>query len=159
MKIEFANEKDKNEILALYKTMLFGPADWNENYPELDTIEFDLSRDALIKLVDDAGKIAAVISIDEDEEVDALPCWSRELRPFGELSRLCVRKDMQGRGLSKLMMRHGFDELKKRGMKGIHILVKTGHGKAIRCYSELGFKTVGECHLFEKDFICMEMRL
>lgn len=105
----------------------------------------------------DLGEIIAAISIDEDEEVDKLPCWS--IMPGGELSRLCVRKDMQNHGIAKEMMRYAFDMLKNEGKNGVHILVRTGHTKALSTYAKLGFKTVGECHLFDKDFICMEIKL
>lgn len=156
-RITLAAREDKEEILALYKTMLHGPADWNEHYPNGDTIDFDMSRNALYVMKNDLGEIIAAISIDEDEEVDKLPCWN--IAPSGELSRLCVRSDMQNHGIAKEMMRYAFDVMKKEGKKGVHILVRTGHIKALSTYAKLGFKTVGECHLFDKDFICMEIKL
>ncbi len=158
-KIYAARDEDKQEILNLYRTMLFGPADWNEYYPNEDTIEFDLSRDALFVMKNDEGQIIAAISIDEDEAVDKLDCWDKALIPSAELSRLCVRKDMQNRGIAKEMMRYVFDILKKEGKKGVHILVKTGHKAAFSSYGALGFKAVGECNMFGKDFICMELKL
>ena len=56
-KIYIAKHEDKEEILALYRTFLYGPADWNEYYPNEDTIEFDLSRDALFVMKNDNGQI------------------------------------------------------------------------------------------------------
>lgn len=158
-RINIATIEDKDEILSLYKTMLYGPADWNEYYPNEETIEYDLSRDALFVMKNEIGQIIAVISIDKDEAVDKLPCWNRDIAPGGELSRLCVRKDMQNRGIGKEMMRYAFEVLKKQGKKSVHILVKTGHEVALSAYSSLGFQTVGECNQFGKDFICMEMKL
>lgn len=157
--ITIATREDKEDILKLYKTMLYGPADWNEYYPNEDTIEFDISRDALFVMKDEVGNLIAAISIDEDKDVDNLPCWDAELSPAGELSRLCVRQDMQYRGIGKEMMRYGFHVLKNQGKKGVHILVKTGHEVALSAYSSLGFKQVGECVLFDKTFVCMEMSL
>ncbi len=157
--INIATIDDKEEILELYKTMLYGPADWNEYYPNEETIEYDLSRDALFVMKNEIGHIIAVISIDKDEDVDNLSCWNRELAPGGELSRLCVRGDMQGRGIGKEMMRYAFEVLKKQGKKSVHILVKTGHAVALSAYSSLGFQTVGECNMFGKDFVCMEKEL
>ena len=158
-RIVIATRDDKEEILALYKTMLYGPADWNEYYPNEDTIEFDLSRNALYVMKDDEDRIIAAISIDEDEDVKNLSCWSRELIPSAELARLCVRKDMQNQGIAKKMMRHVFEILKKEGNKGVHILVKTGHEAALSSYRAIGFRMVGECNLFDKDFVCMEIPL
>jgi len=158
-KIGLAKETDKAEILAMYRTRLYGPADWTEDYPNEETIDYDLSRDSLFAMKNADGEIISVISIDKDEEVEALDCWSKELAPGGELSRLCVRQDMDNRGIAKAMMRYAFDVLRTRGKKSVHILVKTGHEIALTAYSTLGFARVGTCNLFGKDFICMEMVL
>lgn len=158
-KICTAKREDKEEILSLYRTFLYGPADWNEYYPNEDTIEFDLSRNALFVMKNDNGQIIAAISIDEDEEVDNLPCWNKELFPGAEVSRLCVRKDMQNQSIAKEMMRYVFELLKKEGKKSVHILIRAGHKAALSSYESIGFKTVGECNLFDKDFICMEIKL
>lgn len=154
-----AKREDGKEILALYRTMLYGPADWNEYYPTEDTIEFDISRDALYIMKNSEGEIIAAISVDEDENVDGLDCWHKELVPSAELSRLCVRKDMQNKGIAKEMMRFAFDMLRKEGKKSVHILVRCGHGAALSAYGALGFEIVGECRLFDKDFVCMEIAL
>lgn len=154
-----ATVDDKANILSLYQTMLYGPADWNENYPSEETIDFDLSRDALYVMKDEAGAILAAISIDEDEEVANLDCWSKETMPCRELARLGVREDVQNQGIAKEMMRYMFGVLKEQGNKGVHILVKTEHVVALAAYEKLGFQTVGSCRLFEKDFVCMERGL
>ena len=67
--IETASEGDKEEILALYRSMIGGKADWNEDYPCMDTITFDISRDALFVMKNEQNEIIAAISIDEDAEV------------------------------------------------------------------------------------------
>ncbi len=158
-RILLATSDDTEEILALYRTHLYGAADWTQDYPNLDTIEFDLSRNALYVMKNEKNEIIATISIDEDQEVNALPNWNPDLAPGGEVSRLCVRKDMQNQGIARLMMQHVFQIMKEQGIKSIHILVKTGHKVAMASYSKLGFRQVGECHLFEKDFWCLELVL
>ena len=158
-RICMAVKEDINEIDALYKTFLYGPAQWNEYYPNEETIESDLSRNALFVMKNDEGEIIAAISIDDDPEVDCLPCWNRELNPSAEFSRLCVRKDMQNQGIAKKMIEYVFESLRGEGKKSVHILVKTGHTAALSLYSSMGFKAVGECSLFDKDFICMEIEL
>lgn len=152
-----ATIEDKEEILRLYRTMLYGAAAWNEHYPSEETIDFDLSRNALFVMKNESNEIIATISIDQDEAVEQLNCWSEETMPNAELSRLCVRKDMQGQGIAKEMMKYVFEILKEEGKKGVHILVKTGHEVALASYTKLGFQMVGECNLFEKDFVCMEL--
>lgn len=157
--IRMATRNDKEEILSLYRTMLYGPADWNEYYPSEETIEFDLSRDALFVMENSKKEIIAAISLDQDEEVETLTFWSKKWIPGGELSRLCVRKDMQNKGISKEMMEYAFEVLRQRGRKSVHILVKTGHVIALSSYQSLGFQIVGQCVLMDRDFICMEREL
>lgn len=159
MQIVMATSEDSAEILALYRTMLYGAADWNEFYPDEKTIADDLSRNSLFVMKNENNDIIAAISIDKDDEVDALPCWDKSLLPGGEFSRICVRKDMQNQGIARKMIGFVLEKLKNEGKKSVHILVKTGHTVALGLYTKIGFKQVGECTMFDKDFVCMEIAL
>ena len=155
-----AEEKDKGEILRLYKTQLgreFCP--WDETYPGEKEIEFDLSRDALFVMKDEKGKIIASISIDEDEAVEKLECWTPELQPGKELSRLAVDPDYQNHGLAREMLQYGMQVVYSQGYKSVHFLVNRHNKKALRSYAALNFQTVGECELYDQPFLCYEKAL
>lgn len=157
--IVMATEEDRDEILSLYKAQIgreYCP--WDEHYPSNESIDYDFSRDALFVLKRN-GTIKAAISVEEDEAVDDLNCWDENLAPEGELARLAVLPDEQNRGLGRIMLQFGMDELKRRGYKGIHILVNKHNAKAIKCYAVFGFRVVGECHMYEQDFLCYEKEL
>ena len=154
-----AEESDKEELLNLYQSMIGGPADWNEYYPSMETIEFDIAHDSLFVMKNEKKEIIACISIDHDDEVDALPCWSNSLQPSAELARVCVRKDLQGQGIAKMMMEYAFTKLRKQNKKSVHILVRTRHEAALACYRAIGFTQVGMCEMFDKQFVCMEKAL
>ena len=47
MQIMNATEEDKDELLALYHTMIGGPCEWSETYPDENTIAFDLKNEDL----------------------------------------------------------------------------------------------------------------
>ena len=154
-----ASAGDKSAVLALYRAQIgreFCP--WNEDYPSEYEIDFDLSRDALFVLKTD-GQIKAAISFEEDEDVDSLECWSADLKPSGSIARVAVMPDEQSKGYGRIMLQYAMDELKRRGYKGIHFLVNKHNVKAIRSYAVFGFDVVGECHMFEQDFLCYEKRL
>ena len=154
-----ATEEDRGEILALYRAQIgreFCP--WNEDYPSDEEISFDLSRDALFVLKED-GRIRAAISLEEDEDVDSLSCWSDELKPSGSIARVAVLPDEQNRGYGRIMLQYAMDELKRRGYRGVHFLVNKHNVKAIRSYAVFGFDVVGECHMFGQDFLCYEKGL
>ena len=157
--ITLAEESDKDELLKLYRSMIGGAADWNEYYPSMENIEFDIAHDSLFVMKNQKGEIIAAISIDHDEEVDKLDCWSKDFQPSAEVARVCVRKDLQGQGIAKMMMEHVFTVLREQNKKSVHILVRDNHKAALKCYSDLGFVPVGECELFEKHFVCMEKKL
>ena len=157
--IVMATEEDRDEILSLYRAQIgreYCP--WNEEYPSNEAIDWDLSRDALFVMKVN-GKIKAAVSIEEDEEADSLSCWDKKLEPVGELARMTVLPEEQSKGLGRIMLQFGMDELKRRGFKGIHILVNKNNTKAIRCYAVFGFCMVGECYMYEQDFLCYEREL
>ncbi len=154
-----ASEADKSEILSLYKAQLgreFCP--WDEEYPSEETIDWDLSRDALFVLKS-GGRILAALSFEEDEDHASVPCWDCSLVPEGELSRLAVMPDEQNKGIGRIMLRRGMDELKRRGFRGVRFFVDKSNPKAIACYAPFAFRVVGECRMYERDFLCYEKAL
>ena len=157
--IVLATEEDREEILSLYEVQLgreFCP--WDEWYPSNETIDGDFSREALFVLKMD-GKIKATVSIEEDEAVDHLSCWDKNLVPAGEVARLAVLPNEQNKGLGRIMLEFVMDELRRRGFKSIHFLVNKYNKKAVACYSVFGFRVVGECYMYEQDFLCYEKEL
>ena len=159
-KIVLAKKEDYDEILKLYKSQLgreFCP--WTEEYPTIEEIEFDMKRDSLFVMKDENGKIISSISIDEDPKVEALLVWSKEIFTGGELSRLAVDINYQNKGLARKMIEFGMEECKKRGFRSVHFLVNKYNTKALRSYSHLEFKNVGECFLYEQEYICFEKEI
>ncbi len=79
--IVLATEDDREELLSLYKSQVGREGcPWTDEYPSNETIDFDLSRDALYVMKAD-GQIVGAVSIDEDEDVNKLPCWNKALEP------------------------------------------------------------------------------
>ena len=158
-KIMKASEADRRQLIDLYRAQIgriYCP--WNEDYPSDETIDDDLSRDALFVLKKN-GCVKAAVSIDQDEACDSLACWEEQLKPSGELARLAVLPEEQNKGYGRIMLKYGMDELKKRGYKGIHILVNKYNVKAIRSYAVFGFHLAGECRMYDQDFLCYEKAL
>lgn len=160
MKFMRADQKDKTAILALYRSLVGTElCAWTNEYPGEVDIEGDLSREGLFCLKDDNEDIIGVISIDQDEAVENLPCWSEELKPAAELSRLGVRIENQNQGIARKLLQFGMDELKRRGKKAVHFLVAKRNLKAIHSYARLDFNVVGECELFGEEWWCYEKSL
>ena len=157
--IVMAKESEREESLSLYRSQLGREyCAWDEDYPGNDEISFDLSRDALF-VMKRGGKIIGAVSIEEDQDVDDLPCWNPDLAPGGELARLCVSPEYQNEGLARKLMGFGIQELKNRGYRSIHFLVNKYNVKAIRSYAAFDYNVVGECHMYDQDFLCYEKEL
>ncbi len=159
MIFERATKQDKQELLKLYKSLVGTEyCAWTDMYPEMAEIEFDLSRDALF-CYRDKGQIVASISIDQDEDVASLPCWTKELQPAVELSRLAVRADYQNQGIAGQMIRNLMQLCKAGGIRSVHFLVSKHNIKAQRAYKKLECNIVGEANLFNEEWFCYEKAL
>lgn len=157
LKFQRAGRGDKAEILELYHSLVGTEfCAWTSDYPGEKDIEGDLFRDGLFCLKDMEGRIVGVISVDQDEEVEKLPCWTKELLPAAELSRLGVRIEYQNRGIARVLLQHGIEELRRQGKKSVHFLVCKTNEKAIRSYNKLNFEVVGECEMYGEEWWCYE---
>lgn len=177
MEFRLARREEAEEILKLYKSLIcMEYCAWTENYPTEQEVEFDLSRDALFCLREISAEpgsdenqemqareasepLVGVISIDDDPQVKALPCWSQELTPVAELSRLGVAVEYQNRGIARRLLREAMEVLKQRGYKAVHILVAKDNVKALRSYEKLHFTLAGECNLYDHAYWCYEKAL
>lgn len=160
LKFGRASEENKEEILALYHSLVGTEfCAWTSDYPGEGDVDGDLGREGLFCLKDEEGRIVGVISIDQDEKVENLPCWSKELVPSAELSRLGVRREYQNQGIARMLLNYGMEELKRQGKKGVHFLVCKTNQKAIRSYDKLNFNVVGECEVFGEEWWCYEKEL
>ena len=75
--IVLAIDSDREQLMKLYQEQLGREfCAWDEDYPSIETIDFDLSRDALFVMKENDAIIAA-ISIEIDEDVDRLECRDR----------------------------------------------------------------------------------
>ena len=156
-----ATEADKDEILALYKSVVGSDhCVWTDDYPSRETIEFDLSRDALFVMKNpDDNSIIAAISIDLDEEVEELEVWDKSLTPVAELSRLAVKEEYQGKKIAATMMERAIEILKERGYKGVHILVQKDNQKALNSYKRFNYKDCGLITFWGHYYFCFEKNI
>ena len=159
MKFELASKEEAETILELYHSVLGSPGcRWHMGYPVMANIEDDMSRNALF-LLKEKDEIIGAISIDKDDDVEALPCWSKELQPAIELSRLCVRRDHQGKGIAAKLIEYMMEYGRENGIKSIHYLVSKYNPTAQKAYSKLAFRLVGECEMYHDEYFCYEKEL
>lgn len=159
--MEFARvkEEETDEVLQLYRSLAGTEyCVWDDEYPTEREIAFDMSRNALFCMKHEA-QIVGVVSIDDDPAVQTLECWSEELNPAAEVSRVGVSIQWQNRGIARNLLQNVMIELRRQGYKGVRLLVAQENKKAVSSYRKLEFSVAGECKMFGHKYWCYEKEL
>lgn len=157
MEFVLAREDDLEFISSLYKKAIGSVGcTWSEEYPSKEHTLGDLKRGDLFCLKTENGEIIGAISVDDDKQVENLPCWSEN---GAELARLVVKEEYQNQGVAGKLLKEAMEVLKERGYDYIHFLVSKHHTKALRAYEKLQFQNVGESDLYAGDWWCYEKKL
>lgn len=152
-----AEPQDAQTILDFYHSFIGTEGcTWNEWYPAMEHVCSDIEKKNLF-VVKDAEGIVATISIDSDDQVDALENWT--IANSREAARLAVRSDMQGQSIARDMLTLLMEELKERGYEGIRFLVSPENPAALASYRKLLFENRGVVRLYERDWFCYEKRI
>lgn len=150
-------EKEKAEVLALYRGMVGTPGcTWSEDYPAEEDFERDAANGHIYCMKAPDGKILGAISMDEDENTEALPDWDKSAEKPGELARLAVAKEYQNRGLARRMIRAVIKQMKRQGYDFARYLVSPGNPAALASYAPLQFRCVGRAALYGQDWLLYE---
>jgi len=164
---------DKEEVMNLYRAAVGTEGcTWSEDYPNEDILNDDIARRALYCARNAGGEILAVISVDEDPNVDALQNWSnydgkrsdKGAEYAAELARLAVREDYQNRGIARKLIEYAVDRIKagdscKPQARYVHFLVSQNNERALRSYEKLCWANKGESDLFGEKWLCYELKL
>ena len=151
-----AGAGDADKVLALYQSVIGREfCTWNEFYPGMEEIQTDYESGNLFVLRDGA-EIVGAISIVPDNELDDLEFWRIKDGKVGEIARVAVAPEYQGRGLALLMVRETEKILKHRGCRAVHLLAAKINIPACHTYQKAGYHLMGECDMFEHWFCAYE---
>ena len=130
---------------------------WHDEYPGDFELNEDFNTDNLFVLEDNNDVIGAISFIPENEldDVEGFQIYEDAC----EFARVAIRKDYQGKGLSKLLVTNIIEEAKKRNKKTIHILVAKINIPAQKLYESCGFNFIRDIYKFQTDFILCELVL
>ena len=160
LSFEKATVEDINEITTLYSEAIgTDGCTWSLDYPNTDITNGDYERGDLFCIKTDEGEIVGAISVDDDELVDKLSCWSTKLLPARELARLVVKESYQNQSVARRLLAGAMEELANRGCRAVHFLVSPGNERALRSYAKLSFVHCGECDLYQHHWFCYEKEL
>ena len=157
MRFEKATQADRAEVLSLYARCRRCPGcTWTEDYPNEATVDSDVAQGALYVLRE-GGRICAAMSAGYENEHEHFPVWSECHRP-GEISRVAVHSDYQGRRLGSRLMKMTLASLHGKGYGGARLLVSPGNPSARRLYERNGFVYRGFARCYGQIWLCMERK-
>lgn len=136
-----------------------GIEQWDEVYPNTETIARDIEAGTLHVLCDGDTIIA---SITIDQTVDPLwQCmtWSAQGEPAAAVHRLMVHPSQQGRGFSKLLMQHAETVTRGQGFRSIRLDTFLQNPAAMALYPSLGYQPTGTAMMRKGEFAGFEKLL
>ena len=156
MNMTLASPADAAGVLALYRSVRATPGCvWDDDYPNAESVAFDLAGDGLY-LMKEGDEILAAVSVIRERELDDLP-FTPTARPACEIARVAVSPARQGQGLARRLLTEVFAALRDTG--AVHLLVAPDNPPAMRLYAALGFRETARCFRYGHDYIAMELLL
>lgn len=159
--IKAASPGDVAEIMGLIRSVSESMSDdgidqWDDIYPDSDTIEQDISQGALFAYFSD-GKIAAIMVLNEsfDPSYDTVD-WSPRIKRPRFVHRLCVSPMFRKKGIAKTLMEYAEKEAIGNGFDSIRLDAYSKNPAAVKLYQNLGYRMAGEVDLRKGRFFCFE---
>lgn len=164
-RFEKATGSDLDELMVNIEAAKHGGmSDWDEEYPNREIVSEDIATGGAYVLRDGAGIAASICLhgiLDETTlELEEAPgiTWTATDAPCG-LSRLCVRVELQNRGVGRRMMEAIAAEAKARGASAIRLLASVDNPAANSLYVRIGCTRLGETRLYNWPFVAYEKLL
>ena len=162
-RLERASVSDADEVFALYHDLLAAPySTWSEDYPSKENVISDVSGRKTLVMRDGTDRIVAAIALlsSEDEpELDGIAMWYRDVSRWAVLSRLGVALDMQGKGIAGRMLTAAMEAAREDGCEAVRFLVAKSNPIAQKAYSKIGFDICGEHEMWGHRWLCYQKRL
>jgi ribosomal protein S18 acetylase RimI-like enzyme len=131
---------------------------WDEVYPDRETIERDIRNETLYGFFLDGGLCAVQVcnEIQSPEYAQIEWAYSDE-RPL-VLHRLCVDPSHQNKGISKKMIRYAEEYAERHGYRCIRFDAFVENPISVAIYRKMGFVESGIVKFRKGDFYCFEKK-
>jgi len=158
MEFRKADVSEKGKILSLYRSVLGSEfTTWDEEYPNIKTIEWDLSAGSLYVMAE-VDEIIGAISIVPENELDWVPYW-KVREGAREIARFVVAAAYRGRGIAQKMLAETERILAHGGCRAVHLLVACKNIPAYRTYVKAGYTMLGKCEAYGGIYYACEKDL
>lgn len=136
-----------------------GIEQWDEVYPNAESIARDIEAGTLELLCEDS-EIVACITVDQN--MDPLwqgMDWTTDDEPAMAVHRLMVHPSRQGRGYGKLLMQHAETVARQQGCRSIRLDTFLNNPTAMSLYPRLGYRQTGTAMMRKGEFAGFEKLL
>ncbi len=154
-----ARVDEREAVHAIYESVKGGEfCIWDDTYPTYFEIDGDMAANTLYVL-DNGERIAGVLSVLPENEMDCFDCWRVHDGRQREIGRIAVSPDCRGRGLAGKMVESICALLTERGVSAVHISAAKVNIPAQKTYKRLGFEIMGQTHMYGADYLLLEKKL
>lgn len=134
-----------------------GVFQWDEKYPNADTLYTDISSSNLY-LIKRSGELVGFFvynsSCEDDLHNDIN--WIHPISKWIFLHRMCIDPVYQGKGYGQIIIEKFISSIKQAGYDSIRLDVFSTNRVAIHIYEKFGFTRVGECQCYRGSFYVYE---
>ncbi|MFT5779907.1 MAG: ribosomal protein S18 acetylase RimI-like enzyme [Crocinitomicaceae bacterium] len=134
---------------------------WDENYPDYESIERDLSTQTLFTFREDKTIIGIVVLNEtQDEEYGDIDWITEDGTRNLVVHRLAVLPDHQGKGIARKLMDHAEVFAKEEGYDSIRLDTFSQNPRNQKFYQNRGYSDLGPVYLKYKKshpYYCYEL--
>ena len=136
-----------------------GIEQWDEVYPNRESLAGDIGAGTLEVLCDGDGVVACITI---DQNLDPLwrgMDWNSAGEPAAAVHRLMVHPSQQGKGCAKTLMLHAEQVARERGCHSIRLDSFLQNPAAMALYPRLGYRRTGTATMRKGEFAGFEKLL
>lgn len=132
---------------------------WDDIYPDEETIKIDLS-DGHLYVYEDNENIKGIIVLNESQEEEYKSIrWKFNSGRQLIVHRLCVDPHFQGQGIARQLMTYAEEYGKESQYESIRLDSFIDNNRACNFYNKLGYAKVGIVSFRKGKFYCFEKKL
>ncbi|CAM3914722.1 GNAT family N-acetyltransferase [Cohnella lubricantis] len=167
MNIVKADLNDLDSLMRLYQAAMNhlihnGIDQWDEEYPDRETLREDLEAGCLFGIVGGDSRYIGAIVMNEEEDTDysAIP-WEDARGKVLYLHRLVVHPDRQGQGIGRTLLQFAEATAANNGYSSIRLDAYSANPIALNLYERYGYSRRGDVFFpkRERPFNCYEKLL